>query len=55
MKAIYIGEPLSIYNGGVDNQATSTLKKQKKLDDYILFLNNVIEEYFNISAKILFF
>lgn len=55
MKAIYIGKPLIIYNGGVDNQATSTLKKQKKLDDYILFLNNVIEEYFNTSAKNIIF
>lgn len=51
MKTIYIGKPLSIYNGGVENQATSTLRKQKKIDDYILFQNNVIEEYFNISSR----
>lgn len=51
VKAIYIGTPLSIYNGDVENQATTTLKKLKKLDDFILFQNNVIDEYFNISLK----
>lgn len=51
IKTIYIGKPLSVYNGGVENQATSTLKKQKKLDDFILFQNNVIDEYFNMSLK----
>lgn len=51
IKTIYIGKPLSIYNGGVENQATSTLKKQKKLDDFILFQNNVINEYFKISLR----
>lgn len=55
VKTIYIGIPLSIYNGEVDNQATSTLKKQKKIDDFILFQNNVIDEYFNISSKNIIF
>lgn len=48
---VYIGMPLSIYNGGVENQATSTLKKKKKMDDFILFQNNVIDEYFKVSLK----
>lgn len=51
VKTVYIGIPLSIYNGEVENQATSTLKKQKKVDDFILFQNNVIDEYFKISSR----
>lgn len=48
-KVTYIGKPLSIYNGAVDNQATSTLKEIQKLNDYILFNNLVIQEYYKIQ------
>lgn len=46
-KVTFIGKPLSIYNGAVENQATSTLKENQILNDNILFNNTVISEYFN--------
>lgn len=46
-KVTYIGKPLSIYNGAVVNQATSTLKGIQKINDYILFNNLVIQEFYN--------
>lgn len=46
-KVTYIGKPLSIYNGNVKNQATSILKRQKIIDDNILFNNLVIQEFYN--------
>lgn len=46
-KVTYIGKPLSIYNGMVENQATSILKKHQILNDNILFINTVISEYTN--------
>lgn len=48
---LYIGKPLSIYNGGIEGQATSVLKKQKILDDGILFRNAVWNEFTFIADK----
>lgn len=45
-KVTYIGLPLSIYNGNVQNQATSVLKKTQILNDNIFFNNIVITEYY---------
>ncbi len=42
---IYIGVPLSIYNGEVEDQATNTLKEKQKITDFILFHNKIIEEF----------
>ena len=50
-KVTYIGKPLSIYNGMVENQATSTLKENQTLNDNILFTNTVINEYINSKIQ----
>lgn len=50
-KTIYIGKPLIIYNGSIPNQATSILKINEKIHDYILFNNAVIQEYLNSKNK----
>lgn len=50
-QVVYIGKALSIYNGNVSNQTTSTIKDQKVLEDYVLFNNTVINEYRNINKK----
>lgn len=44
-RCLYIGMPLTIYNGNVEGQATSVLKEQKKLTDNILMRNMVIAEW----------
>lgn len=49
VNTIYVGIPLSIYNGNVENQATSQLQKQKKINDNIIFQNKVIEEYLKLN------
>lgn len=41
----YIGIPLSIYNGNVGQQATSTLESQQRIKDGALFRNKVFEEW----------
>lgn len=46
-KVFYIGIPLSIYNGGVTQQATSTLQKKEIIKDGALFRNKVWEEWYN--------
>lgn len=46
-KVFYIGIPLSIYNGCVKQQATSTLKQEQKIKDGALFRNKVWEEWYN--------
>ena len=43
---VYIGIPLSIYNGEVEGQATNTLKEKQKITDFILFHNKIIEEFY---------
>ena len=47
----YIGVPLSIYNGGVNQQATSILNEQQKIKDGALFRNKVWEEWYNTGSK----
>lgn len=50
-RCLFIGKPLVIYNGGVEGQATSTLQKQKRLEDNILMRNLVISEWYNTGRK----
>lgn len=50
-KIAFLGKPLSIYNGGVEGQATSVLGEQKKIDDSILFHNLVFAEWKTIVPK----
>lgn len=49
-RCLYIGIPLTVYNGGVEGQATSVMKEQKKLADNILMRNMVIEEW-NVTKR----
>lgn len=42
---VYIAKPISIYNGNVEGQATSSITVDKRLNDGILFRNKVWEEY----------
>lgn len=42
---LYIGYPLSVYNGNVIGQATHTLQSEKRLGDSVLFRNLVWNEY----------
>lgn len=42
---VYIAKPISIYNGNVEGQATSSIAVDKRLNDGILFRNKVWEEY----------
>lgn len=42
---IYIAKPISIYNGNVDGQATSSIGEECRIKDGILFRNSVWEEY----------
>ena len=46
-KIFYIGIPLSIYNGGITQQVTSTLQKKQIIKDGALFRNKVWEEWYN--------
>ena len=46
-----IGKPLTIYNGCIENQATSILKKHQIINDNILFNNTVINEFNTINLK----
>lgn len=50
-KVTYIGKPLTIYNGCIENQATSILKKHQIINDNILFNNTVINEFNTINLK----
>ena len=49
-RVTYIGIPLSIYNGNVQNQATSVLKRTQILNDNILFNNIVTKEYYKAKS-----
>ena len=51
LKTAYCGFPLSVYNGGVIGQATSTLSAENKLKDSILFHNLVIKEWIETKMK----
>lgn len=51
VKVGFIGKPLSIYNGGVEGQATSGLGKKMKLEDSIKFHNLVFNEWKNTKFK----
>lgn len=42
---VYIAKPISVYNGNVEGQATSSIAVDKRLNDGILFRNAVWEEY----------
>ena len=42
---VYIGRPLSIYNGNVSGQATSIGSNEQKLRDGLIFRNKVYDEY----------
>ena len=42
---IYIAKPLSVYNGNVDGQATSSISEECRIKDGILFRNSVWDEY----------
>lgn len=44
-KVVYCGYPLSVYNGNIPGQATSTLAHEKRLADSILFHNKVMDEW----------
>lgn len=49
-RCLYIGMPLTIYNGGVEGQATSVLKERKRLADNIVMRNMVIAEW-NVTKQ----
>lgn len=48
---LYIGKPLSIYNGGVEQQATSILKGKQKIKDGAIFRNAVWKEWCNMDCN----
>lgn len=47
---IYIGKPLSVYNGNVSGQTTSIGAKEQKLRDGLIFRNEVYAEYERING-----
>lgn len=50
-RCLYIGKPLAIYNGGVEGQTTSNIKRTQKLKDNILMRNLVINEWCATGQK----
>lgn len=44
-RVLYIAKPISIYNGNVEGQATSSIGEVSRIKDSVLFRNSVWEEY----------
>ena len=48
---VYVGEFLSVYNGNVIGQATSSLMTEQRLEDSILFHDRIMQEYARSSPR----